>query len=543
MQFNFSYAQGVSQTQMAAFEMAGKIWASYLTDKVTINIAVDVQKDFAGNTIAGAISRVNEHSFDKFSRALQEDITSSTDRTAMSSNAFASKDFEARFDIVDKHNQRGNSREKSTKLQVNSANAKALGLDEAGNVLDGYIVMRDLTGTNTSWDYNFTRGNTTPSSAVDFISVAVHEIGHVLGFQSSVDRPWFNADLDSKDYASSLKERVSAASPLDLFRYSDRSDIGDKEGVLKIDLAIGGNPFLSLSGEAVIGRLDTGVDVSKGGSGKQASHWESGGIMDAEIQRGERPAITNLDLTAFDAIGWNIDTKGLTKTINYAQLGIEAQQIASQKTTQNIGNAMALMFDSTDIYKPKSKSKGDASLTTTEARTGGWWQQFYARTGGWWQEYFARTGGWWQGIKGAFGEEAVFDSIEGGDIEFLEILNQYATDSWTNGNDIDALTGKAEGAMLVGEDSSIELGVSATSQFIDFGFAQPFGGLLSNGSSLLDQQQISQGLEFGAAQTLSNVVLGSNKSQLSSISDSSQLLGESFTPWWLGDSSSLWAAR
>lgn len=30
MRFNFSYAQDVSQTQMAAFEMAGKIWASYL---------------------------------------------------------------------------------------------------------------------------------------------------------------------------------------------------------------------------------------------------------------------------------------------------------------------------------------------------------------------------------------------------------------------------------------------------------------------------------------------------------------------------------
>ena len=66
MQFNFSYAQGVSQTQMAAFEMAGKIWASYLTDNVTINIAVDVQKDFAGNTIAGAIARSNDYWFSHY---------------------------------------------------------------------------------------------------------------------------------------------------------------------------------------------------------------------------------------------------------------------------------------------------------------------------------------------------------------------------------------------------------------------------------------------------------------------------------------------
>lgn len=540
MQFNFSYALGVSQTQIAAFEMAGKIWSSYLTDNATVNIAVDVQKDFAGNTIAGAISRVNDYSFDKFNKALREDIISSTDQAAVNSNSFSNKEFQARFDIVDKNNQRGNSEQKSKNLQVNSANAKALGLDNAGTVLDGYIVMRDLTGTNTSWDYNFIRGNTTPKNSVDFISVAVHEIGHVLGFQSSVDRPWLNADMNSKEYAASLQDRANAASPLDLFRYSDRSKTGSKETDIKIDLEIGGNPFLSLGGESVIGRFDNGVDTKRGGSGKQASHWQSGGIMDAEIQRGALPAITNLDLTAFDAIGWNIATGGINKTINYTQLAQEAQQIASQKTTQNIGNVMALMLDSTDIYKPK----GQDTTSFTEARGSRWWQEFYARGSGWWQTYFAATGGWWQGIKGAFGEEAIFDSIDGGDIEFLEILNQYVTDSWTNSNDVDLLTGKAEGAMLVGEESSsIELDISAAAQFIDFGFPQSYRGFQNTGFSLLDQQQINQGLEFGAAQTVSNVVLGSNKSQLSSITDSSQLLGDSFAPWWLGDASSLWTAR
>jgi hypothetical protein len=258
--------------------------------------------------------------------------------------------------------------------------------------------------------------------------------------------------------------------------------------------------------------------------------------MDAEIQRGQLPVITNLDLIAFDAIGWDIATGGINKTINYAQLEREAKQVASQKTTQNINNAMALMFDSTDIYKPKS----DTSL---EARRGSWWQELYARRGSWWQEYFARTGGWWQGIKEAFGEEAIFDSVEGGDIEFLQLFDGYATD-WSNSDDIDALTGKAEGAMLVGEDSSlIDLAISSASQFIDFGFTQPLLNFQNTVFSILDQQQISQGLEFGAELTKSNVVLGSNKSQQSSMSDSSQLLGDSFTPWWLGDASSLWATR
>ena len=535
MQFNFIYAQGVSKTQMAAFEMAGKIWASYLTDNVTINIAVDVQKDFSGNTIGGAISRVNDYSFTDFRKELIQDITSSNDRTALEANVFKDTDqFEVRFD---KGSDFEDEKKASKAIQVNSANAKALRLDTvSANALDGYIVMRDLTGTNTSWDYNFTRQNTTPKKSVDFISVAIHEIGHVLGFQSSVDRPWVSsANLSTDEYSQSLDNRANAASPLDLFRYSDKSQIGGNDEKLN-DLAIGGNSFLSLGGSSALGSFENGVNVEMGGNGKQASHWKSGGVMDAEIQRGELPVITNLDLIAFDAIGWDIATGGINKTINYAQLEREAKQVASQKTTRNINNAMALMFDSTDIYKPKS----DTSL---EARTGGWWQELYARRGGWWQMFFARRGGWWQGIKEVFGEEAIFDSVEGGDIEFLQLFDGYATD-WSNSDDIDALTGKSEGAILVGDESSlIDLAISSASQFIDLGFTQPLLNFQNTVFSILDQQQISQGLEFGAELTKSNVVLGSNKSQTSSISDSSQLLGDSLTPWWLGDASSLWAVR
>jgi hypothetical protein len=543
MQFNFSYAQGVSQTQMAAFEMAGKIWASYLTDNVTINIAVDVQKDFAGNTIAGAIARTNDYSFSTYANALKNDADPTfTDTSVAISNTINSSTFKARYDATSTGSV--SVQQTGSKLSINSANAKSVGsvgkgIDtKASNVLDGYIVMRDLTGTNTNWAYNFTRQNTTPIGSVDFIGVAIHEIGHVLGFQSSIDRPWVGGNnLSSTEYKQALNQRVNQASPLDLFRYSDNSRVGTETN---IDLSVGGNHYFAIGNNVntVVGRFDSGVDKTIGGNGFQASHWEFGGIMDAEIQRGQTAKITGLDLIAFDAIGWDIATGGINKTINFAQLEIESKQIASQKTTQNINSAMALMFDNSDIYMPKAIAN-----PSLEARSGSWWQQLYARTGGWWQEYFARTGGWWQGIKGAFGEEAIFDSIEGDDIELLQLFDGYATD-WSNSNDIDALTGKAEGAMLVGEDSSaMDLGIPATSQFIDAGFVQPLLNFQNIGFSILDQQQISQGIEFGSELTKSNVVLGSNKSQTSSISDSSQLLGDSLTPWWLGDASSLWAVR
>jgi hypothetical protein len=545
MQFNFSYAQGVSQTQMAAFEMAGKIWSSYLTDDVTINIAVDVQKEFAGNTIAGAIARSNSYWFGHYAYALRNDADpTNTDQLVVGSQTLIGNRFEARYDVINTDGRLVSSQENITRLSINSANAKSVGSSgvtgmdtKASNVLDGYIVMRDLTGTNTSWSYNFNRQNTVPTTSVDFIGVAIHEIGHVLGFQSSIDRPWVGAsNLSSSEYKSALSDRVNQATPLDLFRYSDKSRVLSETN---IDLSVGGNQYFGLgtNGTTFVGRLDNGTDKSRGGNGFQASHWESGGIMDAEVRRGQTTAITGLDLIAFDAIGWDIATGGINKMINYAQLEMESKQIASQKTKQNLDNAMALMFDSSDIYAPKGA--GDTSL---EARKGGWWQQLFARKGGWWQEYFARTGGWWQGIKEAFGGEAIFDSIEGGDIELLLSSDVPSYDRLiepTDADDVNPLTGKTEGAPLVGE-------VVAQRQFFqraDVDLFQPHIGFQSSGTSVFDQQDINnRSAEFSPSteSAFSNVVGNRNVPNLVSvISNNFQLTDTSaFTPlvhsdWWM----------
>jgi len=290
MQFNFSYAQGVSQTQMAAFEMAGKIWSSYLTDDVTINIAVDFQKDFAGNTIAGAIARTNDYWFSNYVGALKHDADlTNTDQAVVSTQTVNGSSFQARYDAIIS-NKTVSSQQNGSKLSINSANAKSVGSavkgldDKASDVLDGYIVMRDLTGTNTSWSYNFNRTNTVDAKSVDFIGVAVHEIGHILGFQSSIDRPWVGAsNLNSSEYKLALKERVNQASPLDLFRYSNKSKVGSETN---IDLSVGGSQYFGLgtNGTTFVGNLDNGTDKSRGGNGFQASHWESGGIMDAEVR-------------------------------------------------------------------------------------------------------------------------------------------------------------------------------------------------------------------------------------------------------------------
>lgn len=67
-------------------------------------------------------------------------------------------------------------------VSMTSANAKALGLladDHPGR--DAPITLR----SNFSWDFSALDGIV--AGAFDFAAVAIHEIGHALGFISSVD--------------------------------------------------------------------------------------------------------------------------------------------------------------------------------------------------------------------------------------------------------------------------------------------------------------------------------------------------------------------
>ncbi|NMF59497.1 NF038122 family metalloprotease [Pseudanabaena yagii] len=317
MQFNFSYSQGVSQTQMTAFEFAGKIWSSYLTDNVTVNIGVDIQSVFPNdNIIAGSVARANENQYYIFKQALGYDVSSSIDSSAIKSNAdIFSSYFNADVQNIDifNPNKLVDSSQIGTMVELNSANVKALNLYPINgqSVLDGYVVMRDLTGQKTTWDYNFSRTNTTPNNTIDFIGVALHEIGHILGFQSSVDQPW--DDPSSYLYSSKAMMRPDIATPLDLFRYSYRS------GKYQVDLSPGSNPFFSLDGTNSLGSFQKGSNAKLGGNGLQASHWVSGGIMNAEIKKGAVAVVSQQDLNAFNVIGWDINSQA-TSALNYSQL-------------------------------------------------------------------------------------------------------------------------------------------------------------------------------------------------------------------------------
>ena len=189
-------------------------------------------------------------------------------------------------------------------LQMTKANAKALGfanLDINFGVSDAQITF------SSNFAFDFDNSDGVSAGQYDFESVAVHEIGHALGFVS---------DVDYVDFRRSLNQVATdvAPTPLDLFRFDDlvandpttlanfttepRSMVpGNVEHFDQISDADGG---------AIEVLFSTGVSQ---GDGRQASHWKDNltlGIMDPTLAATEISLINGNDLRVFDLIGYEI---------------------------------------------------------------------------------------------------------------------------------------------------------------------------------------------------------------------------------------------
>ena len=218
---------------------------------------------------------------------------------------------------------------------------------------------------------------------LDFVSVALHEMGHALGFTSGLDDPgWLealqNSDYDKKKGKIKITDDDSdIGNPLDLFRFSPEGlQESDGDGQ---DWSIGADsPFFSINGgstqlaEFSTGEGDVDQDGITEGDGHQASHWkhnitDPAGIFDAAITNGVRRNVTDLDLIALDVIGWDrsassnsVGTKLrfeaedlpvnlLTIPSNYGMYQIEDYDHASGGQVWSLNDDSLVGIDSEDV--------------------------------------------------------------------------------------------------------------------------------------------------------------------------------------------------
>lgn len=319
---------GVGTAARAGFEAAAALWSSVLLDPVTI--VLDVQFSALGAGILGSTgSTTNTVGYTALRGLLAADATSAADLSAVASLqagplSFVSNEplvtgpIDSRVRVLDNNNTTDNNN-----IAVNTAQVKALGL--VPTYAASNTTQRDgSVSFSTAFNWDFDRSDGLTPGFFDFVGVAAHEIGHALGFRSGVDLADINALPGVAPPGVRGLNNIAWGTVNDLFRY------GSFEGAQTLDWSVGGTPCLSINaGASCVGLLSTG---RLNGDGRQASHWKDDsliggaplGIMDPTVASASSNTptlvITQLDLTAFDVMGYNVTV--VPEPSTYALFGL-----------------------------------------------------------------------------------------------------------------------------------------------------------------------------------------------------------------------------
>ncbi len=230
------------------------------------------------------------------------------------------------------------------------------------NAVDGYILLND----DFVWDYNYLRDTEAPESTLDFLSVALHETGHILGFTSGIDYSLEQETLYSGE------EQLSNFTPLDLFRFSAASaDTYNPDGSVA-DLS--GNWFSIDGGQSILATLAQGLDAN--GDGYQASHWEGRydpqGVMDPTLWYQERATISGLDVQAMDLLGWDLSDAALggDLSLDLDQLLLEAKINLAIQLGMTVAEIEANL-NGVPLSDPDAVAAADAAIANGTTDTSG----------------------------------------------------------------------------------------------------------------------------------------------------------------------------
>ena len=287
---------------LAAFNRAASTWEKYISDPVTVNI--DAGLASLGTGILGQAGSLElfDGGYDNMRNALAADnlgsplaaLTSALPNTAQYTAI-------SPFPVIDAWG--------ATKGNLKSWITSYPGGLTPGD-LDTLFGTSDAEITFSSdFPFDYDNKNGVSPGTYDFESVALHEIGHALGFTSEVDY------VDFLKATGQFDSQV--VSPLDLFRFQD----GGKNDPSTLAEFTTKPRFLDTGGQAIFdfisppqGSAEFGLSTGEStGDGYQASHWKEEnlygsyiGIMDPALAAGQIAPETYADIAAFDVIGWDV---------------------------------------------------------------------------------------------------------------------------------------------------------------------------------------------------------------------------------------------
>lgn len=330
-----------------AFQKAANYWNQTLTNDVTINIQISF--DSLGAGVLGSTQSYKQDVLisDTYGAlkanaaqagASQLDKIAAANLTALNDQGSLAMRVNQYKDVA---NQLGFDNNAATRLSngngymnqalyANQAVVKALGLESvAGAKGNNQFDAKMSFSSNFAFDYDPTNGIS--AGAYDFTAVAVHELGHALGFVSGTDYfdvYGYGKYADQKGPGADLMlnfDNESIGSTLDLFRYGNSV----VNGRYQLMWGAAKTAFFSIDGKTVFNMSDVDQEAaffSTGrytGDGQQASHWKDNlgaldssqpscifgtravGVMDPTAGACDMGELTQNDLAAFDAMGWN----------------------------------------------------------------------------------------------------------------------------------------------------------------------------------------------------------------------------------------------